>query len=226
MLLHLKINIVHQVSIGPVLATCLSSCIYTRVGAPGSRFCFARGSEEVHCLNKGGRPTTPSIPSTTTIPPIRTQLVFVEDGKNLIQENAFHENTGVLEIMVPAHANYTETKFVIHDSGVLMKTKGTCSISSIHKGYNVSSHHNSFTKEMARRLQRSDNRLDKEPKYHILKIRQERIDYTERQKTLHPAHSSACDDAPIVKTKDQTISEAEHSMLKAGKIIYKFVIKP
>ena len=162
--------------------------------------------------------STLTVPSTCPNQLNRTNLVFVEDGKTLTQENAFNEDSGVIEIVVPAHANYRKTQFVIHETGVLLKTNGACSISPTPENYNVSSHHNSFANKMAARLQKSDNKLEDEPKYHILKIRQERVGYKQR-KELNSAHSSACDDEPIVKTEDESISEEQFKMLVAGNFI-------
>ena len=163
-----------------------------------------------------GVTTTPSPCQTKSI---GTNLVFFEDGKNFTQENTFNVDTGVLDLVVPAHGKYRKTQFVIHETGVLLKTGGACSISPVPENYNVLGHHNSFAKEMANRLQKSENRQEEQPKYHMLKIRQERVGHTERLGKLNNAHSSACDDEPIVKTKDMIISEEDFKQGEAGKFI-------
>ena len=158
-------------------------------------------------------------PSPCQTKSIGTNLVFFEDGKNFTQENTFNVDTGVLDLVVPAHGKYRKTQFVIHETGVLLKTGGACSISPVPENYNILGHHNSFATEMANRLQKSENSLEEQPKYHMLKIRQERVGHTERLGKLNNAHSSACDDEPIVKTKDMIISEEDFKQGEAGKFI-------
>lgn len=43
-----------KVSVGAVLPSCINNCIYTRDDKPGSKYCFARGEQEVHCLDSSG----------------------------------------------------------------------------------------------------------------------------------------------------------------------------
>lgn len=43
-----------KVSVGTVPANCLNNCIYTRDDKPGSKYCFASGEQEVHCLDSTG----------------------------------------------------------------------------------------------------------------------------------------------------------------------------
>ena len=37
---------------GTVPPNCLNNCIYTRDDKPGSKYCFASGEQEVHCLDR------------------------------------------------------------------------------------------------------------------------------------------------------------------------------
>ena len=217
-------NIFYQVYIGDVPASCISNCIYTRVGAPGSRFCFARGPEEVHCLDDGL--TSPAIP-TTTIPIISIPLVFNEGGQNVTQDNNYDESTGILEVVVPPHGNYSESRYLVSKVGVLLNTNSSCQLSPAPSNLSQGV----VGLPLAPSVLASTNVVDDDSIKHRKKgkkgkkykvIRSMKVSHTRVTASGRKAleeYGTECSGQSITMTDDMGVSDEDYQKLQDGKVV-------
>ena len=134
--------------------------------------------------------------------------IFTEGNETKEQVNKFNTTTNVIYCEVPAHGNYSASKFVVSDeAGVLIETEGTCLINSKPKfnakvGGLLGNLFSSQTKE--------------EKKYFVLNKRIERVGQAKKAEMLHPVHQSTCNDEPVVITEDARLNETEYDKFMAG----------
>ena len=199
---------------GDVPATCISNCIYTRVGAPGSRFCFARGPEEVHCLDDGLTP--PAIP-TTTSPIISIPLIFGEGGQNLTQENNYDESTGILEVVVPTHGNYSESRYLVSKVGVLLNTNSSCQLSPAPSNLSQGVVGLPLAPSLLANTAVAVEDAIKHRIIHTMKVSHTRVTASGR-KALEE-YGTECSGQSITMTDDMGVSDEDYQKLQDGKVV-------
>jgi len=180
---------------------CKSNCVYREDSDPDSVYCFKSGELPVSCINQEA--------------PVMTQVPIDEGGETLVQENQFHEATGVLTVKVPPHKNYTETVFLLHQASntSMMKSGGICHITDLPDHINVSKLAQGYENNDKRTVRQSDTVTT-----FLLKARLARYGSKQRAE-LHQDADYLCKDVPLVKTDDTHLTKEDWEKLDNDEII-------
>eukprot|EP00091_Calanus_sinicus_P001031 TRINITY_DN10985_c0_g1_i1.p1 TRINITY_DN10985_c0_g1~~TRINITY_DN10985_c0_g1_i1.p1 ORF type:complete len:191 (-),score=34.99 TRINITY_DN10985_c0_g1_i1:530-1102(-) len=161
---------------------CDSNCVYVKDYEPDSRYCFKAGHLPFYCVNQHA--------------PIVSSFSISEGEEELIQTNSFQNETGILELKVPPHKDYTESVFLLHQDSntVMLKTNNTCQLSDLHEDISVSEMAANYEANEKRRIADSDKVTS-----FMLKSREARYGSLKR-KELIPDVQYRCKDTSLVKT--------------------------
>jgi len=122
-----------------------------------------------------------------------------------VQEQIFNEETGILEIKVPPHSNYTESVYLVSEDGVLLNTNSSCQVSKAPQD---------LSQEGVVGLPLPWE-IPEKSTYYMAKARKTRVTKSKRQ-AMKSAQKAACDGQAIIETEDFGISEEDFQTMQEG----------
>ena len=141
-------------------------------------------------------------------------MSFTEGNETKEQVNKHNTTSNAIELEVPAHGNFSASKFIINDeAGVLIETEGKCLINSKP---NFNAKVGGITSNL---FSSQRKRNTEENKYFVLNKRIERVAQVKKAERLDPAHQEACNDEPVVITEDSRLNETEYNKFMAGEFV-------
>lgn len=183
---------------------CNDNCVYAEDSDSDARYCFRDGGLTFSCVYQQA--------------PVMTAVKIEEGNESIVQENHFHEDTGILTVTVPEHKNYSKSTFFLHEesSTSLLKTGGLCHLTDLPDHINITAMAEGF--KTHDRMRAGDSNGE-EQKSFLIKSKAARYGVQKRAEKLHPEAEYLCKDAPVVKTNDAYVSEEEFEKYNNGEII-------
>jgi len=163
-----------------------------------------------------------SSPRVTTQEPVKTEVIFTENGETFVQENTYNAEKNEASIKVPAHGNFEATTFLIQGRSsnsavagkMVVSSEKSCSLEPIPDFINP--------EDMSVVIKRSiDARQLKEVKYY--QVRSDLRKATDEEiGTLTESMKSECAGKTVIVSSVETIDEEEFLAKGIGNISQNF----